>query len=64
MVYPHPKDSWHMAMLEHINVLGLKAIEIGIYTYCKNLHARFTVWQCHSCQLYQKYGGQKISNLQ
>ena len=25
-------------MLEHINILGLKAIKIGIYTYCKNLH--------------------------
>ena len=34
---------WHKAELEHINVLGLKAIGIGIYTYCKNkdfLHVR------------------------
>ena len=23
-------------MLEHINDLGLKAVKIGIYTYCKN----------------------------
>ena len=27
---------WHKAELEHINVLHLKAIEIGIYTYCKS----------------------------
>ena len=26
---------WHKAMLEQINFLGLKAIKIGIYTYCK-----------------------------
>ena len=34
---------WHKAELEHINVLELKAIEIGIYTYCKKkefLHVR------------------------
>ena len=34
---------WHKAELDHINVLKLKAIEIGIYTYCKNksfLHVR------------------------
>ena len=27
---------WHKAELDHINVLELKPIEIGIYTYCKN----------------------------
>ena len=27
---------WHEPMLEYINVLGLKSINIGIYTYCKN----------------------------
>ena len=27
---------WHKAELEHLNVLELKAIEIGIYKYCKN----------------------------
>ena len=27
---------WHKTELDHINVLELKAIEIGIYTYCKN----------------------------
>ena len=27
---------WHKAELDHINVLELKAIKIGIYTYCKN----------------------------
>ena len=26
----------HKAELDHINVLELKAIEIGIYAYCKN----------------------------
>ena len=34
---------WHKAGLDNINVLELKAIEIGIYTYCKNkdfLHVR------------------------
>ena len=34
---------WHKAELEHINVLELKAIKTGIYTYCKNrdiLHVR------------------------
>ena len=34
---------WYKAELDHINVLELKAIEIGIYTYCKNktfLHVR------------------------
>ena len=34
---------WHKTELDHINVLELKAIEIGIYTYCKNksiLHVR------------------------
>ena len=34
---------WHKAKLDHINVLELKAIEIGICTYCKNknfLHVR------------------------
>ena len=55
---------WNKAMLELINVLGSKAIKIGINTYCKNLHVRVTVWQCHSCQLCQQYGGHKISNLQ
>ena len=37
---------WHKAMLEGINVLGLKAIKIGIYTYCKNkdfLHVKVMV---------------------
>ena len=56
MVYPHP---WHKAILEHINVLGLKAIKIGIYTYCTNkdfLHVKDMVWQSHSCQLFQQYG--------
>ena len=58
---------WHKAMLEGINVLGLKAIKIGIYTYCKNidfLHVKVMVRQCRSCQLFQQYGGHKISNLQ
>ena len=53
------RDLWHKAMLEHINVLGLKEIEIGIYTYCKNkdfLHVKVMVWKCHSCQLFQQYG--------
>ena len=27
---------WHKAEFQHINVLELKAIKIGIYTYCKN----------------------------
>ena len=37
IVYPSlSRGRWHKAMLEHINVLGLKAIKIGIYTYCKN----------------------------
>ena len=34
---------WHKAELDHINALELKAIEIGIYTCCKNKnfwHAR------------------------
>ena len=51
---------WHKAVLEDINVLGLKAIKIGIYTYCKNidfLHVKVMVGQCHSCQLFQQYGG-------
>ena len=42
VIFP-PRGLWHMAELEHINVLELKAIEIGIYTYCKNkdfLHVR------------------------
>ena len=42
------------AMLEHINVLGLKATKIEIYTYCKNihfLHVKVMVWQCHICQV-------------
>ena len=54
-------------MLEHINFVGLKAIKIGIYTYSNNkdfLHVKVMVWQCHSCQLFQQYGGNKISNLQ
>ena len=49
-------------MLEGINILGLKAIKIGIYTYSKNkdfLHVKVMVWQCHSCQLFQQYGGIK-----
>ena len=36
----------HKAELEHINVLKLKAVEIGIYTCCKNnnfLHVRDNV---------------------
>ena len=51
---------WHKAMLEHINVLGLKAIKIWIYTYCKNKDVKVMVWQCHSCQLCQQYGGQNL----
>ena len=50
---------WQEAMLEHINVLGLKAIKIGIYTYSTNkyfLHVKNMVWQSHSCQLFQQYG--------
>ena len=34
---------WHKAELDHFNVLELKSIKIGIYTYCKNkdfLHVR------------------------
>ena len=34
---------WHKTELDHINVLKLKIIVIGIYTYCKNknfLHVR------------------------
>ena len=34
---------WHKTELDHINVLKLKTIVIGIYTYCKNknfLHVR------------------------
>ena len=27
---------WHKAEFQHINVLELKTIKIGIYTYCKN----------------------------
>ena len=55
---------WHKAVLEHINGLGLKTIKIGIYTYCKNKDFLHVVWQWHSYQLFQQYGGHKISNLQ
>ena len=58
------RGHWHKAMLEQINVLGLKAIKIWIYTYCKNkdfLHLKDMVWQSHSCQLLQQH---QISNLQ
>ena len=34
MVNRHPQGSG-ISQLEHVNVLELKAIEIGIYTYCK-----------------------------
>ena len=40
------KGLWHKVVLEHVNVLGLKAIKIGIYTYCKNkdfLHVKVMV---------------------
>ena len=30
------RDLWHKAEIDHINVLELKAIEIGIYKYSKN----------------------------
>ena len=40
---PPSRGLWHKAELKHINVLELKAIKIGIYSYCKNkdfLHVR------------------------
>ena len=36
MVLPIQGSLAYKAELEHINVLELKAIEIRIYTYCKN----------------------------
>ena len=42
---------WHKTELEHINVLELKAIEIGIFTYCKNknfLHVSYVTCNSHS----------------
>ena len=27
---------WHKSEIDHINILELKAFEIGIYTYCRN----------------------------
>ena len=56
---------WHKAELEHINVLELKEIEIGIYTYCKNkdfLHVR--VMCDNVTDISQQYGGHETSNLQ
>ena len=56
---------WWYILIQDISVLGLKAIKIGIYTYCKNkdfLHIKVMEWQCHSCQLFQQHGEYKISN--
>ena len=36
MEYPPSRGLWYKVELEHINVLELKAIQIGIYTYCNN----------------------------
>ena len=61
---------WHKAKLEHINVLELRAIEIGIYEYCKSkdfLHVRVVcdnVTAIIMSTICQQYGGHEISNLQ
>ena len=36
MVCPLSRGLWYKAELEHINILGLKAIQLEIYTCCKN----------------------------
>ena len=53
---------WHKAELEHINVLELKAIEIGIYTYYKNkdfLHVRVICDNATATSYVNNMGGMK-----
>ena len=53
---------WHKAELERINVLELKAIEVGIYTYCKNkdfLHVRVMCDNVTAISYVNDMGGMK-----
>ena len=53
---------WHKAEFQHINVLELKAIKIGIYTYCKNkdfLHVKVMGYNVTAISYVNDMGGIK-----